>query len=168
MRTLISAAAGTLLCLVAAPAMAQSVSDAEANQILAAMETPASSLCADSDRAKAREPIEHFNTCQTALGELAAFRQKNAKASPGQKEVYKFFEASLEMGNTFALLRVDSKPTPRVCANIEKQWALANQTNVALVGPQLADAINSTKLLVRPLVELCRSQFPAPQGAIPL
>ncbi len=167
MRTLISTAAASLLCLAATPALAQSISDSDANTLLGALSTPASELCADSDKAKAREPIEQYNACQTALSELAAVRKKNPKSTPGQNEVYSFYEASLEMGHTFALLRLDEKPTPRVCVNIEKQWVLANKANVAVVGPQMSEALTATKDLVGPLVKLCREKFPVPAGAIP-
>jgi hypothetical protein len=167
MRNLIAATAASLLCLTAAPALAQSISDADANSLLGKLSTPAADLCADSDQAKLREPAEHLNACQTALTELAAARKRHSKATPGQLQVYDFMESALQMGTTFAMLRADGKPTSRVCANIESQWELANRTNTALVGPTMGGALKSTKDLVQPLVKMCREQFPDQAGTIP-
>lgn len=168
MRTLFAAAAASVLCLAASPALAQSITDAEANTILADMSTPAFDFCTDSDKAKDRPADEQFNACQTALSELATARAKNRKATAGQKEVYGFFESAVEMGRTYAMLRVDGSPTARVCANIERQWVLSNQANTAIVGPELRGALDSTKEAVRPLVKLCREQFSTPSGALPI
>jgi hypothetical protein len=167
MRTLIATAAASLLCLAASPALAQSISDADANTMLEGLTTATSDMCTDSDKAKTRPPIDQYNACQTALNELAQTRRKNSKATPGQNEVYDFYLSALEMGNTYAMLRVDQKPTERVCRNIEKQWVLANKANKANVGPEMAGALESTKEAVRPLVSLCREQYPALAGSIP-
>jgi hypothetical protein len=166
MRKLITAAMASALVLAASPALAQSVTDAEANQMLADMNTTAFDFCTDSESAEKRAPLEQYNACQTALAELGQIRKKNAKATPGQKEVYNFFEAAIEMGHTFSMLRVDTKPTARVCGNIEKQWMMANSVNGNVVGPELRGAQESTKEAVRPLVKLCREQFTAPAGAL--
>ncbi len=168
MRKLIAATAASLLCLTAVPALAQSISDKEADTMLGALSTPAAELCADSDKAKQRQAAEHYNSCQSALNELAATRKKNPKATPGQLQVYDFMESGLQMGHTYALLRVDEKPTQRVCANIEKQWVIANRMNTGLVGPAMSEALSSTKELVKPLVSMCREQFPDLAGNIPV
>lgn len=166
MRNLLAATIASALCLAASPALAQSVTDAQANQMLADMNSSAFEFCTDSDKSKDRAPIEQYNACQTALAELAQTRQKNAGASAGQKEVYAFYEAAVEMGNTYAMLRVDEAPTQRVCGNIEKQWVMANRANPNVVGPELRGAQDSTREAVRPLVKLCREKFSAPMGAI--
>lgn len=166
MRRMITTAVASALVLAASPALAQSVTDAEANQMLADMNTTAFDFCTDSESAEKRAPIEQYNACQTALAELGQIRKKNPKATPGQKEVYNFYEAAIEMGNTFSMLRVDGKPTQRVCTNIERQWVLANSVNGSVVGPELRGAQESTKEAVRPLVKLCREQFSTPAGAL--
>jgi hypothetical protein len=166
MRTLFAACLTSALCLAATPALAQSVTDAEANSMLDVLSTPAFTFCTDSDNAQSRPAIEQYNSCQTALAELAQVRQKNAKATPGQQQVYIFFENAIEMGHTYTMLRVDGSPTPRVCGNIERQWTLAHRPNLSLVGPELSGAFTSTKDSVRPLVKLCRERFAAPAGAL--
>ncbi|HQV04978.1 MULTISPECIES: hypothetical protein [unclassified Novosphingobium] len=166
MRRLLAATMASALCLAASPAMAQSVTDAQANQMLADMNSSAFDFCTDSDKSKDRAPIEQYNACQTALAELAQTRRNNPGASAGQKEVYAFYEAAVEMGNTYAMLRVDEAPTARVCGNIEKQWVMANRANPNVVGPELRGAQDSTREAVRPLVKLCREKFAAPAGAI--
>ncbi len=168
MRNLIAACLVSTLCLSAAPALAQSVTDSEANAMLAKMSTPAFEFCTDSDANESRPASDQYNACQTALAELAEVRRKNPKVTPGQEEVYNFYESATEMGNTYSMLRVDSKPTPRVCGNIEKQWVLANRANPGLVGPELANALTGMKEAVRPLVKLCRESFAAPDGALPI
>lgn len=167
MRTVLAALV-PVLCLAATPVLAQSISDADANALLATMSTPAFDFCTDSDNAQSRPALEQFNACQTALGELATTRARNRNATPGQMEVYGFFESATEMGRTFAMLRVDGAPTARVCTNIERQWVLANRSNPSFVGPELRDAITATKEAVRPLVKLCREQFSTPADALPL
>lgn len=168
MRRLFVAGMASALCLTAAPAFAQSVTDAEANALLAELSTAAFEFCTDTEANDARPAIDQYNACQTALFELAAVRSKNPKATPGQREVYNFYENATEMGNTYAMLRVDSKPTARVCGNIEKQWVLANRSNTGVVGPELASALTGIKDAVRPLVKLCRENFAAPDGALPI
>lgn len=165
MRILLAATMASALCLAASPALAQSVTDAEANQMLETMNSSAFDFCTDSEKSKDRAAIEQYNACQTALAELAQTRKKNATATPGQKEVYAFFEAAVEMGNTYAMLRIDEAPTARVCGNIEKQWAMANQANRNVVGPELRGAQDSTRDAVLPLVKLCREKFATPAGA---
>ncbi|MFM5948360.1 MAG: hypothetical protein ACKOPM_03895 [Novosphingobium sp.] len=166
MRILLATAMASALCLAASPAMAQSVTDEQANQILADMNSSAFDFCTDSDKSKDRAAIEQYNACQTALAELAQTRKNNAGATPGQKEVYAFYEAAIEMGNTYAMLRVDEGPTARVCGNIEKQWVMANRANPNVVGPELRGAQDSTREAVRPLVKLCREKYAAPAGAL--
>ncbi|HOB13083.1 MAG TPA: hypothetical protein PK680_10415 [Novosphingobium sp.] len=166
MRTLLTAAAASAICLAASPALAQAINDDDANALLAKLSTPAFDFCTDSDRAKERPPIDQYNACQTAKAELAEARKKDRKATPGQKEVYGFFGSALEMGTTYSMLRVDGSPTARVCQNIELQWVLASKSNPELVGPDLRDALSATKEAVRPLVKLCRDQFPTPAGAL--
>lgn len=167
MRTMIAATAALTLVFSAAPALAQSISDSDANTLLGKLGTPAANLCSDSDKGKEREPIEHFNACQTALSELANTRNKDSKASPGKLQVYDFMESALLMGNTFAMLRIDQRPTVRVCSNIELQWVVANRKDSALVGPTMDEALNTTKTMIQPLVKMCREQFPELAGKIP-
>jgi hypothetical protein len=166
MRNLLATAVVSALCLAASPALAQSVTDDQANQILADMSTSAFEFCTDSEKSKERAAIEQYNACQTALAELAQTRKKNAGATSGQREVYAFYEAAIEMGNTYAMLRVDESPTQRVCGNIEKQWVMANRANPNVVGPELRGAQDSTREAVRPLVKLCREKYAAPAGAL--
>ena len=166
MRNLLAAAMASALCLAASPALAQSVSDDEANRMLEKMNSSAFDFCTDSEKSKDRPAMEQYNACQTALAELAQTRRGNPGASAGQKEVYAFFEAAVEMGNTYAMLRVDESPTARVCGNIEKQWVMANRANPNVVGPELRGAQDSTREAVRPLVKLCRDKYAAPAGAI--
>ena len=166
MRILLAASVIPALCLAASPAFAQSISDPDANAMLGSMTTAAFDFCTDSDKAKERPAIEQYNAYQTAKAELAQMRKKDSKATPGQKEVYAFYEDALEMGNTYAMLRVDGAQTARVCANIEKQWVMANSVNPNVVGQEMRDAQNSTREAVRPLVKLCRDQYPAPAGAL--
>lgn len=168
MRKFVLIGMASALCLAATPALAQSISDAEANSMLADLSTPAFNTCTDSDKAKERPAIEQYNACQTAKSEIAQVRRKNPKATPGQREVYAFFEAALEMGNTYSMLRVDGTPTARVCNNIEKQWVMANSVNPNVVGPELRGAQESTREAVQPLVKLCRENFGTPDGALPL
>lgn len=165
MRTLFAACMASALCLAATPALAQSVTDDEANAMLETLATPAFNFCTESETAEGRPAIDQYNACQTALAELAQARAKNPRATPGQKQVYGFFENALEMGNTYSMLRVDGQPTARVCGNIEKQWSLAHRNDPSVVGPQLREAFSSTKEAVRPLVKLCRERFAAPSGA---
>lgn len=166
MRTILIAAMAS--ALVASPAFAQSVTDDQANAMIAAMNSSAFDFCTDSEKAEQRPAIEQYNACQTALTELAQVRKKNPKATPGEREVYDFYEAAIQMGNTLAMLRVDNSPTARVCTNIENQWTAANRTNGNVVGPQLREAQQMTIKAVQPLVKLCRERFAAPSGATPL
>jgi hypothetical protein len=168
MRYLLAAAMASAACFTAAPAFAQTVTDELANKMLADMNTSAFEFCTDAEKSKDRAPIEQYNACQTALAELAQTRKKNSRATTGEREVYSFFEAAVEMGNTFAMLRVDESPTARVCGNIEKQWGMANSVNPAVVGPELRGAQDSTREAVRPLVKLCRERFASPSGALPI
>lgn len=165
MRHPILAAAASVLCLGASPALAQSISDDDANALVAKLTTPAFDACTESDQAKQLPAQQQYSACQTALAELKQTRRANPRATPGEKEVYLFLESMLEMGHTVALLRVDQAPTARVCGNIERQWALATSSNPAIVGPELKDAQISTREGVRELVRLCRQKFPAPAGA---
>lgn len=166
MRTLFAVCLTSALCLAASPALAQTVTDAEANAMLDTLSSASFTFCTDSDAGKTRPAIDQYNACQTALAELASARRKNSKATPGQQQVYIFFENAIEMGHTYTMLRVDGSPTPRVCGNIEKQWTLAHRPDVSLVGPELSGAFTSTKEAVRPLVKLCRDRFAAPAGAL--
>lgn len=165
MRKIITATLASAMSLAAVPAMAQSVTDADANTMLGVMSTTAFEFCTDSDKGKDLPPIEQYNACQTALSELAQVRAKNPKATAGQREVYAFFEAAVEMGNTYSMLRIDGTPTARVCGNIEKQWRMANSVNSNVVGNELKEAQSSTREAVMPLVKLCREKFAAPSGA---
>lgn len=167
MRHLFLTAAASVLCLAAAPALAQPISDADANALVGKLTTPAFNACTESDEAKRRPPQEAYNACQTALAELSQTRRANPRATPGEKEVYLFMESMLEMGHTVALLRVDGAPTARVCTNIERQWALALSSKPEYVGQELKDAQVSTREGVRELVQLCRKTYPAPTGAPP-
>lgn len=168
MRNLIAACMASAMCLTAAPALAQSVTDNEANAMLEKMSTPAFEFCTNTETSDSRPPIDQYNACQTALTELAEARRKNPKATPGQNEVYGFFESATEMGNTYAMMRVDGKPTARVCGNIEKQWVLANRSNPGVVGPELANALTGMKEAIRPLVKLCRENVATPDNALPI
>lgn len=161
------AAAATVLCLSATPALAQSISDDQANAMVAKLATPAFLACTEApEREEEGRPAqEQYNSCQTALAELKQTRRANPRATAGEKEVYLFLESMLEMGHTFSLLRLDGKPTQRVCTNIERQWVLVNSTNPNVVGPEMKDAQVSTRDGVRDLVQLCRATYPAPKGA---
>lgn len=160
-------AAALALGLSASPALAQSISDDDANAMVGKLTTPAFLACTESDEAQRRPPQEALNACQTAMAELNQARRANPKATPGEQEVYLFMESMLEMGRTVSLLRVDGAPTARVCANIERQWVLALSGKPEFVGPELKDAQVSTREGVRELVVLCRGQYPTPAGAPP-
>lgn len=168
MRIVFAAAMASALCLAASPALAQGVTDEQANQLLNELNTSAFDFCTDSEKSKDRPAIEQYNACQTALAELSQARKKNSSATPGQSEVYAFYEAAVEMGNTYAMLRVDGAPTTRVCGNIEKQWVMANSVNPNLVGSELRGAQDATREAVRPLVKLCREKYATPAGAQPI
>ncbi|MBN8500504.1 MAG: hypothetical protein J0M19_05080 [Sphingomonadales bacterium] len=166
MRNLFAACMASALCFTAAPALAQKVTDDEANAMLDAMSTTAFNFCTDSDEAKQRPAMDQYNACQTAIAELAQVRKKNPNPTAGQKEVYRFYESALQMGHTYTMLRVDGQPTARVCGNIENQWVMISGANTAVVGPDLGNAFVSMKDAVRPLVKLCRERFAAPAGAL--
>lgn len=167
MRKLIAPALAGMLCLAATPALAQSINDDQANAMVGKLTTPAFTACTESSDENALPAQQQYNACQSALAELKQVRRANPRATAGEKEVYLFLEAMLEMGHTYALLRLDGAPTSRVCGNIERQWVLANSFNSAVVGPELKDAQVSTREGVRDLVKLCRGTHPAPQGAPP-
>lgn len=157
----------TALCLAATPALAQSVTDDTANAMLVKLSTPAFDTCTESDEAKRTSAPVQNSACRTALAELGQTRRSNPRATAGEKQVYLFVEIAIEMGHTVSLLRLDGKPTARVCTNIERQWALGNQIDTAVVGPDLKDALVSTREGVRGLVKTCRNTYPAPAGALP-
>lgn len=165
MRHPVLAAAAAVLCLSATPALAQSISDDDANAMVGKLTTPAFEACTEAKEEGARPAQEQYNACQTALTELKQVRRANPRATAGEKEVYLFLESMLEMGHTFSLLRLDGTPTARVCSNIERQWELVNSANPAVVGDELKEAQVSTREGVRDLVKLCRATYPAPKGA---
>lgn len=165
MTKLFAPALAAALCLAASPALAQSITDDQANAMLDKLTTPAFDGCTEPTDTNKLSPEQQLSACQTALTELNNTRRANPRATPGEKEVYLFLENALEMGRTVALLRVDNAPTARVCANIERQWVLATSTNSAVVGPQLQDAHVQTRDGVRSLVQTCRQKHPAPKGA---
>jgi hypothetical protein len=165
MRYALLTAAASALCLAATPALAQAISDDDANAMVSKLTTPAFDACTESDESKQLAAQQQYSACQTALAELKQTRRSNPRATAGEKEVYLFMESMLEMGHTVSLLRIDQAPTARVCGNIERQWVLATSSNPAVAGPELKDAQTSTREGVRDLVKLCRAKFPAPAGA---
>lgn len=165
MTKFIAPALAAVLCLAASPALAQSITDDQANAMLEKLTTPAFNGCTEPTDTNTLSAPQQLEACATALSELNKARRANPRATPGEKEVYLFLENALEMGRTVALLRVDNAPTQRVCSNIERQWVLATSTNSAVVGPQLQDAHVQTREGVRGLVQTCRQKFPAPKGA---
>lgn len=165
MRTLFAASAAAVICLAATPALAQSITDAEADAQLARMSTPAFNNCIAGDDAREAPAQQRYDACQTAMGELNAYRRANPRASAGEKQIHLFYEFAVEMGRTSSLLELHNPDMSKGCANIERQWVLAGQFNPAVVGPEMRKNLGEVTEAVRPLVTMCRENYPAPKGA---
>ncbi|MBN8485505.1 MAG: hypothetical protein J0L50_12100 [Sphingomonadales bacterium] len=160
-------AAALALGLSASPALAQSITDTDADALLAKMSTPAFDDCIGGDQANSLPAQQRFDACQKALTELADYRRKNPKATPGEKQVHLFYEFAVEMGRSTSLIQLNEPDMSKGCANIERQWALTTKFDTSVVGPSMKENLGGVTEAVRPLVQLCRQQFPAPKGAPP-
>lgn len=158
-------AAALALGLSASPALAQSISDADADALLARMSTPAFDNCIGGDQAQSLPAQQRYDACQTAMSELADYRRKNPKATPGEKQIHLFYEFAIEMGRSSSLMELNEPDMSKGCANIERQWVMTTRFNPAVVGPDMKQNLSGITEAVRPLVQLCRRQFPAPAGA---
>lgn len=160
-------AAALALGLSATPALAQSISDADADALLAKMSTPAFDNCIGGDQANELPAQQRYDACQTALSELTAYRRNNPKATPGEKQIHLFFEFAIEMGRTTSLIQLNEPDMSKGCANIERQWVMTTKFDPSVVGPNMKENLGGVTEAVRPLVQLCRNQFPTPKGAPP-
>ncbi len=159
--------AALALGLSASPALAQSITDADADALLAKMSTPAFDDCIGGEQANDLPAQQRYTACQTALTELGNYRKKNPKATPGEKQVHLFFEFAIEMGRSTSLIQLNGSDMSKGCANIERQWVMTTQFDKSVVGPNMKENLGGVTEAVRPLVQLCRQQFPAPAGAPP-
>lgn len=158
-------AATLALGLSASPALAQSITDADADVLVGQLSTPAFNECIGGEDAQPIPAERRFATCQKAMTELNDHRRKNPQATAGQKQVHLFVEFAIEMGRTLSLIELNQPDMSKGCVNIERQWAMAARFDTSVVGPEMAGNLGEVKEAVRPLVQLCRQQFPAPAGA---
>lgn len=158
-------AAAMALGLSATPALAQSISDADADALLERMATPAFNNCIGGDESQTLPAQQRYDTCQTAMKELGDYRRKNPRATPGEKQIHLFYEFAIEMGRSAGLLELNEPDMSKGCANIERQWMMTTRFDRSLVGPDMVGNFDQITEAVRPLVLLCRQQFPAPAGA---
>lgn len=158
-------AAALALGLSASPALAQSITDADADALLSKMSTPAFDNCIGGEQANELPAQQRYDACQTALAELADYRRKNPKATPGQKQVHLFYEFAIEMGRSTSLIQLNEPDMSKGCANIERQWVMTTRFDTSVVGPSMKENLGGVTEAVRPLVQLCRQQFPAAKGA---
>lgn len=160
-------AATLALGLSASPALAQSITDADADALLGKMSTPTFDSCIGGDEAQELAPQVRYDACQKALAELGDYRKKNPKASAGEKQVHLFFEFAIEMGRSSSLMQLNDPDMSKGCANIERQWVMTTRFDTSVVGPSMKENLGGVTEAIRPLVQLCRSRFPAPEGAPP-
>jgi hypothetical protein len=158
-------AATLALGLSASPALAQSISDADADALLAKMSTPAFDNCIGGDEAQELAPQARYDNCQKSLAELADYRKKNPKATPGEKQIHLFYEFAIEMGRSSSLMQLNEPDMSKGCANIERQWLMTTRFDKSVVGPNMNENLTSITEAIRPLVQMCRQQYPAPAGA---
>lgn len=165
MRVLFSAALA--LGLSASPALAQSITDADADALVAKLSTPDFNECIGGEDAQPIPAQQRSVSCEKAMAELNDHRRKNPQATAGQKQIHLFLEFAIEMGRTLSLIELNQPDMTKGCANIERQWAMTTRFDSSVVGPEMGTNLGEVKEAVRPLVQMCRGEFPAPKGAPP-
>ena len=124
---------------------------------------PADRGCIFGDAAKTATPVQKIDYCAAGMAEFERLRSK--AATPPEWAGLTYLIASYDFVRAGSYLKVDGGRSARVCASVERAYALTAGVDPALFDAGMAETFTTSRAAISRSAVVCRADFGTPAGA---
>ena len=124
---------------------------------------PADRGCIFGDAAKTATPVQKIDYCTSGIAEFERLRSK--AANPAEWAGLTYLIASYDFVRAGSYLKVDGSRSARVCAAVERAYAMNAGIDPALFDTAMAETFTTSQAAISRSTVVCRADFGTPAGA---
>lgn len=124
---------------------------------------PVDKGCIFGDAAKAATPEQKIENCTAGIAEFERLRGK--AANPAEWAGLTYLIASFDFVRAGSYLKYDGGRSARVCASVERAYAMTVGIDPALFDANMAETFATSQAAMSRSAVVCRADFGTPAGA---
>ena len=155
----------SVLCCAAAPetAIAKPAPAQFTSADFVRIAPPIDRGCIFGDAAKTATPAQKIDYCTTGIAEFERLRSK--AANPAEWAGLTYLIASYDFVRAGSYLKVDGARSARVCASVERAYAMNAGIDPVLLDATMAETFMTSQAAIGRSAVVCRADFGTPAGA---